>query len=53
MHDEFSDGRLKNLQSIDFPIILPLIKGYDFKGGPIDDQETYKFLLGVHNLYAD
>ena len=48
-----TDSKLKKLKVVAFPIILPLVKGYDVPEGDIDDDDIYKLLANVDDTFAD
>ena len=49
---EFTDWKLKDIQIVASPVIPPMIKGYELKEGPFDDDEIYKTLVDAHELYT-
>lgn len=52
--DEFStDSKVKKLRIIAFPLILPIVKGFDISEGDIGDNDVYGKFDKVHDLYAD
>ena len=51
--DEFADTKMKNVQIITFPVILPMVKGFDFEEGNLYDKDTCNAFLNLHELYAD
>ena len=51
--DEFTEKKMKNVQVIAFPVILPMVKGFDFEEGNLDDEDTCNAFLNLHELYAD
>ena len=48
-----SDSKIKKLKIISFPLILPIIKGYEFEDGEIDDKYVQDSMVQVHDLYAE
>ena len=48
-----TDAKVKKLKIASFPLILPLIKGYDLVQGSIDEDEVSKSLHDNHDLYED
>ena len=52
--EEFNtDAKIKKLKVVAFPIILPIVKGYYFNEGSIDDKKIYDAVTEVHDLYAE
>ena len=48
-----TEAKIKKLRIIAFPLIIPLVKGYEIPEGEIDDNDTYDALCKVHEVYAD
>ena len=48
-----SDNKTKKLKVVSFPMILPMLKGYNFEEGEIHDKNVYDSASNVHDLYAD
>ena len=48
-----SDSKIKKLRIIAFPLILPIVKGFDIPEGDIGDIDIYEKFSKVHDLYAD
>ena len=48
-----SDTKIKKLRIISFPFILPIVKGFTFPEGPIEDNDIYDKFSETHELYAD
>ena len=48
-----TDGKIKKLKIVAFPMVLPIVKGFTFFKGDIDDDEVYDKFGSVHALYAD
>ena len=44
---------MKNVQIIAFPVILPMIKGFDFEEDHLDNEDICSEFVKVHELYAD
>ena len=52
--DEFcSDSKIKKLKIASFPLVLPIIKGYDFEEGEIENKQVQESMIQVHDLYAE
>ena len=48
-----TDAKIKKLKVVAFPIILPIIKGYYFEEGPIEDNKIFDSVTEIHDLYAE
>ena len=52
--DEYNtDSKIKKLKIASFPLVLPIIQGYEFEEGEIEDENIRESLLQVHDLYAE
>ena len=52
--EEFdTDAKIRKLKVVSFPLILPIVKGYYFEEGPIDDEKIYDAISDIHDLYAE
>ena len=52
--NEFSTAtKIQKLKIIAFPIIIPLVKGYEIPEGEIDDNDVYDNFCKAHGIYAD
>ena len=51
--EEFTEKKVKNVQVISFPVILPMVKGLDFDEGNLDDEDICNKFLNLHELYSD
>ena len=52
--NEFSTAaKIKALRIIAFPLIIPIVKGYDIPEGDIDEIEIYDKFCSAHHIYAD
>ena len=48
-----SDAKSKNLVVVNFPIVLPLVKGRQFQEGLVDDEQIVELFENQHELYDD
>ena len=48
-----SDNKTKKLKIVSFPMILPMLTGYNFEEGEIHNESIYDSASKVHDLYAD
>ena len=48
-----SDAKVKNVRVISFPMILPIVKGFNVKEGPIEEDEVYVACEEINDFYAD
>ena len=48
-----TDVKIKKLEVVLFPLILPIVKGYYFEDRFINDKEIYESVNDIHNLYAE
>ena len=48
-----TDAKSKNLVVVNFPIVLPLVKGLQFQEGSIDDTQIVELFEKQHELYDD
>ena len=52
--DEYStDTKVKKLRLISFPLVLPIVKGFEFLEGSIEKSEICDKFAEIHELYAD
>ena len=52
--EEFdTDAKIRKLKVVSFPLILPIVKGYYFEEGPIEDDKIYDTVSDIHDLYAE
>ena len=52
--EEFdTDSKVKKLKIASFRLVLPIIKGYEFDDGDIDNKHVQDSLIQVHDLYAE
>ena len=48
-----SEAKIKKLKIVSFPNILPIIKGYEFKEGPLESKDVYESIVDAHDLYSE
>ena len=48
-----TDAKIKKLKVVAFPIVLPIIKGYYFEEGSIDEDKVFESITDIHDLYAE
>ena len=48
-----TDAKAKSLRIVNFPIVLPLIKGLKFDEGPVTDKTVCETFEKTHELYED
>ena len=48
-----TDAKSKNLVVVNFPIVLPLVKGLQFQEGTIDNEQIVELFEKQHELYDD
>ena len=48
-----TDSKVEKLKVASFPLILPLIKGFDFEEGDSEDSAVYDSVASVHDLYSE
>ena len=48
-----TDAKSKNLVVVNFPIVLPLVKGLQFQEGSVDDTQIVELFEKQHELYDD
>ena len=48
-----SAAKIKNLQSVAFPYILPIVKGLYLSEGDLNDPNVFKNISDAHDIYAD
>ena len=47
-----TDTKVKKLKLASFPLVLPIIKGFDFEKGHSEDSNVYDSLVELHDLYS-
>ena len=53
LSDKFdTDAKIKKLKIAAFLLVLPIVQGYKFEEGEIEDEKIQESLFQVHNLYA-
>ena len=48
-----SEAKIKKLKVVSFPNILPIIKGYDFEEGLLENKDIYESMVDAHDLYSE
>ena len=48
-----SDAKIKSLRVITFPMILPIVKGFNVTEGPIEEDDVYVACEEINDFYAD
>ena len=48
-----TDAKAKTLRIVNFPIVLPLIKGLKFDEGPVSNKSVCETFEKAHELYED
>ena len=48
-----TEAKIKKLKVASFPLVLPIIKGYDFEEGHLDNNEVFTSVVDVHDLYSE
>ena len=48
-----TDAKVKKLKVASFPLILPLIKGFDFEEGKSEDPTVHDSMVNAHDLYSE
>ena len=48
-----SDAKAKSLIVVNFPIVLPLVKGRQFEEGSVEDKQIVELFESQHELYDD
>ena len=48
-----SEKKVKKIRVISFPLILPIVKGFDITKGEIEDEDFYDSSSNIHEIYAN
>ena len=48
-----SESKMKKLKDIAFPLVLPIVKGYEFTEGHFDNKDVLTSIVDLHDLYLE
>ena len=48
-----TDAKIKKLKVVLFSVVLPIVKGYYFEEGFINNKEIYESVNDIHDPYAE
>ena len=48
-----SKAKMKKLKDVAFPLVLPILKEYEFAEGHFDNKEVFTSIVDLHDLYFE